>query len=159
MAIRKGVFVINGVERLVFGDPEKDSLADVLRKIGLTSVKIGCGTGQCGACTVILDGKPIRACVRKFGKVAEHSVIETLEGLGTAANLHPLQQAFIDEYAFQCGFCTPGIVMAAKGLLLKNPSPTHDEIAEALSGNQCRCISQYHVFNAVESVVQKVQEG
>ena len=151
MAIRKGVFVVNGVERILFGDPEKDSLADVLRRTGLTSVKLGCGTGQCGVCTIILDGKPCRACIKKYGKVAEHSVIETLEGFGTANNLHPLQQAWITYGGVQCGFCTPGFIVSAKALLDVNPNPTRQDVRDwfTKNNNLCRCTGYKQLVDAV----------
>jgi carbon-monoxide dehydrogenase small subunit len=133
------------------------TLAYTLREtLGLTGTKIGCDRGACGSCTVLMDGKPALSCmiltVETNGKC-----ITTIEGLGdqSTGTLDPLQQAFIDHTAFQCGFCTPGILMSAKALLNDNPSPTEQEVKEALSGNYCRCISHYHVLDAVMAVVQK----
>jgi aldehyde oxidoreductase len=115
MGLKKALYTINGVERLVVTDPE-ERMSDFLRRNGLTSVKVGCGVGQCGSCTVLLDGKPLRSCTRKMKSIPEFSKIETVEGLGTANNLHPLQLSFIIYNSVQCGFCTPGFLMSAKGL-------------------------------------------
>ena len=115
---------INGVNRIFICDPAKDSLAEVLRRLGLTSVKIGCDTGVCGSCSVILDGKLIRSCTRKISNVPEYSEVITLEGIGTPANLHPLQVAFMKLGAVQCGFCTPGFIVSAYALFMENKNPT-----------------------------------
>lgn len=149
--LKKMYLHINGVDRLVLCDPEKDTLAVLLRRIGLTSVKIGCGTAMCGSCTVLLDGMPARSCCRKMKTVREYAKIETLEGLGTAARLHPLQQAFITYCAVQCGFCTPGFIMSAKGLLDHNPSPTRQEARDWFTRyrNACRCTGYQQIIDAV----------
>jgi carbon-monoxide dehydrogenase small subunit len=141
----------------LFGQlPPSELLLDTLRnRLGLTGTKIACKDGACGCCTVIVDGDAVPSC-DILTVDCEGKKITTIEGLAAPdGTLDPLQQAFVDYYAFQCGFCTPGIIMAARALLDKNPHPTHEEIGEALSGNFCRCISQYHVFEAVESLVQK----
>jgi aerobic-type carbon monoxide dehydrogenase small subunit (CoxS/CutS family) len=133
------------------------TLAYTLREtLGLTGTKIGCDHGACGSCTVLMDGKPVLSCMILTVETDGKS-ITTIEGLGDqiTGTLDPLQQAFIDHTAFQCGFCTPGILMSAKALLNDNPSPTKQEVKEALSGNYCRCISHYHVLDAVMAVVQK----
>ena len=126
------------------------TLAYTLREtLGLTGTKIACDGGACGCCTVLIDGKEKLSCMTLTIECNGKSVL-TIEGLrGSRGELDPLQQAFIDETAFQCGFCTPGIIMSAKGLLSENPSPTEEEVKEALSGNFCRCISHYHVVRAV----------
>ena len=132
MKLIKRTFIINGVPRpLVFSEDEK--LSVVLRRYGLTGLKIGCGVGQCGACTVILNGQPVRSCVKKMSSVKAMDNIETIEGLGTANNLHPLQQAWITYGGVQCGFCTPGFIMSAKALLDVNPSPTRQEVRDWFS--------------------------
>ena len=132
---------INGVDRFVIYDAEKDSLAIVLRRLGLTGTKIGCGTGVCGACTVLLNGKVTRACVMKMKRVKEFSEILTIEGIGTPQHLHPLQQAWITYGGVQCGFCTPGFIVSAYGLLMENPSPTREEVRAWFEKNHniCRC--------------------
>lgn len=115
---------INGADRMFICDPEKDTLASVLRRIGLTGTKIGCGTGVCGACSVILDGKVIRSCTKKIKTVKEYSSVITIEGLGNAMNPHPLQYAMVHLGAVQCGFCSPGFIVSAYALLQENPKPT-----------------------------------
>ncbi|MBI2952699.1 MAG: (2Fe-2S)-binding protein [Chloroflexi bacterium] len=127
------------------------TLAHTLREtLGLTGTKVGCDGGACGACTVLMDGKPILSCMMLTVE-ADGKSITTIEGLGDPLNgkLDPIQQAFVDNTAFQCGFCTPGIILTAKALLDENPSPTESEVKEALAGNHCRCISHYHVVEAV----------
>ncbi len=134
-----------------------DTLAHTLREtLGLTGTKIGCDRGACGACTVLLDGKAILSCMVLTTEMNGRN-ITTIEGLRDpeTGRLDPLQQAFIDHTAFQCGFCTPGILMSAKALLNENPSPTEQEVKESLSGNYCRCISHYHVLDAVDAVVRE----
>jgi carbon-monoxide dehydrogenase small subunit len=133
------------------------TLSHTLREtLGLTGTKISCDEGACGACTVIMDGKAVLSCKLLTVECAGKS-ITTIEGLRNQETgvLDPLQQAFIDHTAFQCGFCTPGMIMTAKALLDENPSPTEDEVKEALSGNFCRCISHYQVIDAIMSVVEK----
>ncbi len=134
-----------------------DTLAYTLREtLGLTGTKIGCDHGACGACTVVMDGKAILSCMALTVEMDGRS-ITTVEGLrdSKTGKLDPLQQAFIDHTAFQCGFCTPGILMSAKALLSENPSPTEQEVKQALSGNYCRCISHYHVLDAVAAVTRR----
>ncbi len=133
------------------------TLLHTLREtLGLTGTKVSCGQGACGACTVIMDGKAVPSC-QILTIECDGKAITTIEGLRdrTTGELDPLQQAFIDHTAFQCGFCTPGILMTARALLNENPHPTEDEVKEALSGNFCRCISHYHVLRAVASVSER----
>lgn len=160
MSFIKKFLTINGVERIVVSDPEKDTLAVVLRRMGLTGTKVGCNVGQCGACTVILDGKLTRACVKKMKNVAEHSVVETIEGLGTARNLHPLQQAFMTFGSVQCGFCTPGFIISSKALLDENNNPTREEVRAWFQKNRnvCRCTGYKPIVDAVMAAA-KVLRG
>ncbi|MDL2271567.1 molybdopterin-dependent oxidoreductase, partial [Desulfovibrio sp. OttesenSCG-928-I05] len=147
---------VNGITRYVLCDPEKDSLADALRRMGLTGTKVGCGTGQCGACTVILEGRVTRACNRKMKRVPDGAAVETIEGLGTAENPHPLQQAFLTYAAVQCGFCSPGFIMSAKGLLDANPSPTRQEVRDWFTKNNniCRCTGYKPIVDAVMAAAE-----
>ena len=161
MQLKQVTFTLNGTERtLPVGDlfgqlKPNETLVQTLReRFGLTGAKLSCNDGACGCCTVLVDDVAVPSCTVLTVDV-DGKKVTTLEGLEHNGKLDPLQQAFIDQYAFQCGYCTPGIIVAAKGLLLKNPHPTRDEIGEALAGNFCRCISQYHVFDAVESVAQE----
>ncbi len=144
-------FILNGLPADVLVKPS-DTLLDVLReKLGIVSPKRGCDTGDCGACTVLLDGEPVRACLTIALTVAGKAV-ETVEGLSKDGKLHPLQQSFHEHYAAQCGFCTPGMLMSAKALLDKNPQPTREEIVEAISGNLCRCGAYQEIVEAVAAV-------
>ena len=130
------------------------TLLDVLREeIHLTGSKKGCDVGDCGACTVLLDGKPVNACL-VVAATAEGSEIMTIEGLAQDGNLHPLQQAFVKEGAVQCGFCTSGTLMSLKALFDRNSSPSMDEVKSAMAGNLCRCTGYAKIFKAVESVIQ-----
>jgi aerobic carbon-monoxide dehydrogenase small subunit len=138
-----------------------DTLAETLRNnLGLLGTKISCDRGACGACTVILNGKAVLSCMILTVECDGMSV-NTIEGLENpkTGQLHPLQQSFIDYTAFQCGFCTPGIIMTVKAFLDENPSPTENEIKEALSGNFCRCISHYEVLKAVTAVIKGGKNG
>ncbi len=138
--------------------PSHTLIHTIRETLGLTGTKISCGQGACGACTVIMDGKAVLSC-QILTVECDGKTITTIEGLRdrNAGALDPLQQAFIDHTAFQCGFCTPGMIMTARALLNENPHPTEDEIKEALSGNFCRCISHYHVLRAVGSVSEKAR--
>jgi carbon-monoxide dehydrogenase small subunit len=140
---------VNGLEEEVLVEPWW-SLAFVLReKLGLTGVKVGCDTGMCGACTVIVNGKAVKSCLLLAPK-ANGKEIVTIEGLrGENGELHPLQQAFIEHFAIQCGYCTPGMIMSAKSLLDENPNPTEEEVREALHGNLCRCTGYVKIVEAV----------
>ena len=130
------------------------SLLDVLReKLGLTGPKLGCGRGECGACTVLIDGQPRYACLTLAAE-AEGKEITTVEGLMKGEELGPVQQAFLANDAMQCGYCTPGQIMAAEGLLRVNPNPSLDEIRREMSGNLCRCGSYAHIFKAVEDAAK-----
>jgi len=147
-------FGVNGIARSLEIDPET-RLIDVLRDhLDLTGTKEGCGEGECGACTVLMDGVAVNACL-VLGMQARGRQIVTIEGLAVAGQLDPLQQAFIDEGAIQCGYCSPGMLMSAKALLLKNPHPSEPEIRSAISGNLCRCTGYTKIVQAVQSVARQ----
>jgi len=146
-------FTLNGTLMEV-GVPPHWTLLKLLReKLGLTGTKEGCGIGECGACTVLLDGMPVNACLVLAPKV-EGRKIETIESLGSRESLHPLQKSFIDHGAIQCGFCTPGILMSSKALLEKNSIPNREEIKEALSGHLCRCTGYHQIIEAIENTLE-----
>jgi carbon-monoxide dehydrogenase small subunit len=131
------------------------TLLDVLRdQLGLTGAKRGCENGECGACTVLFDGDPVNSCL-VLAVEADGHTIETVEGLSEGGNLHPLQKAFIEHNAIQCGFCTPGMLMSSKALLKRNPHPTEQEVREALVGNLCRCTGYVRIIDAVLDVAEQ----
>jgi carbon-monoxide dehydrogenase small subunit len=147
-------FGVNGIARSLEIEPDT-RLIDVLRDhLDLTGTKEGCGEGECGACTVLMDGVAVNACL-VLGMQARGRQIVTIEGLAVEGKLDPLQQAFIDEGAIQCGYCSPGMLMSAKALLLKNPHPSEPEIRSAISGNLCRCTGYTKIVQAVQSVARK----
>ncbi|MCR4424847.1 MAG: (2Fe-2S)-binding protein [Firmicutes bacterium] len=132
--------------------PDDERLVDTLRtRLRLTGTKEGCGIGECGACTVILNGLAVNSCL-VLTTSCQEAEITTVEGLACGEALHPLQQAFIDHGAVQCGFCTPGMLLSAKALLDRNPNPSRDEIRKAISGNLCRCTGYEQIVRAIESV-------
>lgn len=141
---------INGVERTIESSDPDQPLLYGLRGLGLTATKFGCGLGQCGACTVLLDGRPTRSCLETMKNVQGRSVV-TLEGLGTIAAPHPVQAAFIKEQVPQCGYCTSGMIMSAAALLTEQPKPSEDDVRSALAGNLCRCGTHVRVIRAVMS--------
>lgn len=151
MKLRKMTLNINGADRMFICDPEKDTLADVVRRLGLTGTKVGCGTGVCGACSVMLDGKVIRACTRKIAKVEEYSEVLTIEGIGDPRHLHPLQVAFMNHGAVQCGFCSPGFIVSAYALLEQNSNPTREEVRDWFQKNRniCRCTGYKQIVDSV----------
>ncbi len=159
MKLRKMWLNINGVNRMFACDPEQDSLAETLRRLGLTSVKIGCGTGECGSCSVIIDGKVVRSCTKKMKTIEEYSKIITLEGIGTPNNLHPLQVAFMNCGAVQCGFCTPGFIISAYALLMENNNPTRHEVRDWFTKhrNVCRCTGYKQIVDAVMEAARVVR--
>ncbi|MFB0564241.1 MAG: (2Fe-2S)-binding protein [Candidatus Aminicenantaceae bacterium] len=132
----------------------KTTLVDLLRnELGLTGTNKGCGTGECGACTVIMNGDAVNSCL-VLGMDADGAEITTIEGLAHDSELDPLQKAFVNEGAVQCGFCTPGMIMAAKDFLEKNPNPTEEECQDAISGNLCRCTGYVKIVNAIKKVAE-----
>lgn len=147
-------FTLNGKQLSLDVEPGRP-LLDVLRKdLGLTGTKEGCGQGECGACTVILNRKAVLSCLIPVGRV-ENSSVTTIEGLETAEGLHPLQRAFVETGAVQCGFCTPGMILSAKATLDENPSPSEQEIREAISGNLCRCTGYGKIVEAIQYAAQR----
>ena len=149
---------ING-DAVEFVCTPDEPLLDVLRnRLGLTGAKEGCGTGDCGACTVTLNGRMVCSCL-VLGAEAEGAEIGTIEGMATGDQLHPLQQAFIDHAALQCGICTPGILVAAKNLLDHNPDPTDTELRFWLAGNLCRCTGYDKIIAAVQDAAEKMRTG
>jgi nicotinate dehydrogenase subunit A len=151
-------FVVNGNAISVSADAETP-LLDMLRNhLGLMGTKFGCGQEQCGCCMVLIDGRPEKSCGKALSTVAGKT-ITTIEGLGTPDLPHPLQQAFLDEQAGQCGYCLSGILISAKALLDRNPAPSRAEIAEALDDNICRCGSHVRILRAVERAARMLREG
>ena len=147
---------VNGQIYDVLIDPWK-SLANLLREdIGLTSVKIGCNSGNCGSCTVLMDGKAVKSCIT-LALQAKGKEITTIEGMASNGRLHPLQQAFIDHFAVQCGFCIPGMILAAKALLDEDPDADEDRVRTGMTGNLCRCTGYVHIMRAVQSAAKKLR--
>lgn len=147
---------VNGKRYATSIEPRK-SLADVLRDdCGLTGTHVGCGHGVCGACTVLVDGRPVRSCLM-FGVQAEGKTVRTVEGLADGETLHPLQQAFWENHGLQCGFCTPGFLMLAAGALQENPDMTDDEIKDVLSSNLCRCTGYQNIIKAVRIAARQMR--
>lgn len=147
---------VNGDEYDLLIEPRKTLLAVLRDTIGLTGTKEGCSTGDCGACTVIVDGKAVTSCM-VLGVTVSEKEITTIEGLASDGELHPLQQAFIDTGGYQCGFCTPGFIMAAKALLDENPERSEEEFRYALGGNICRCTGYTKILEAVLEAAEEVQ--
>ena len=148
MADRQITMTLNGVKR-TFSVSEQETLLTLIReRAGLTGTKKGCDLGECGACTVILDGRAVNSCC-VFAAQCDGAAVETIEGIGTSDHPHPLQVAFKELGAIQCGFCTPGMIMAAKALLDRNPHPTRQQVIDALSGNLCRCTGYAKIEQAV----------
>jgi len=144
-------FKVNGLEREILAEP-RQTLLDALRyDLRLTGAKEGCGNGNCGSCTVLVNGEPVNSCL-VFAIEMEGKEITTIEGLAQGNVLHPLQQAFIDEGAVQCGFCTPGIILQAKAYLDSNPNPSEQEVRQAIAGNLCRCTGYDKIVRAILKV-------
>jgi nicotinate dehydrogenase subunit A len=144
---------VNGAMHSVPAEPDTPLLYVLRNDLALNAAKFGCGLAQCGACTVLVDGQPVRSCVTEVGSLGS-SEVTTLEGLGGIANPHPLQQAFMDEQAAQCGYCINGMIMSAKALLDENPHPTEAQVREGLAGNLCRCGTHSRIIRAVLKATQ-----
>jgi aerobic-type carbon monoxide dehydrogenase small subunit (CoxS/CutS family) len=149
---------VNGGNRPLAADPDRTLLSVLRDDLGLTGSKYGCGEGKCGACTVHLDGQRAHSCLTRIGNVQDKKV-RTIEGLAAGDRLHPLQQAFFDVGALQCGYCTPGMIMAAAALLAENPQPSRDDIVRALNGNICRCGTYGRIVTAVEQAAKAMKGG
>jgi aerobic-type carbon monoxide dehydrogenase small subunit (CoxS/CutS family) len=148
---------INGSQVRVSADRERSLLGVLRDDLGLTGAKYGCGEGRCGACTVLADGEPIRSCVTKLGAIAARE-ITTIEGLEKDGKLHPLQEAFLEVGAMQCGYCTCGMIMSGVGLLRTNPHPTVEEMVEHMNGNICRCGTYPRIIAAISLAAKAVEE-
>jgi aerobic carbon-monoxide dehydrogenase small subunit len=150
-------FKHNGREVAVFVDGGASLLYALRDEVGDHSPKFGCGQGGCGACTVLIDGEPVLSCIT-LAELVAGKAIATADGLKTGPELHPLQTAFMEHFAAQCGYCTPGMLMAAKALLDRNPAPTRVEVVEAISGNICRCTGYEPIINAILAAAARATE-
>jgi aerobic carbon-monoxide dehydrogenase small subunit len=150
-------FTVNGCLRELDVRPERTLLEVLREELGLTGTKHGCDSGECGACTVLLDGKPVNSCLTLAPAVRDREVL-TIEGLAKDGELHPLQQAFVDHSALQCGFCGSGMILTAKALLDENPSPTRAEVRRWLAGTLCRCSGYMQIVDAVMDAAGRLKE-
>jgi aerobic-type carbon monoxide dehydrogenase small subunit (CoxS/CutS family) len=144
---------VNGKPYTVDADPQTSLLSVLREQLDLTGSKYGCGEGQCGACTVLIDGKAQRSCVTKLGAVSQKQ-ITTIEGLATGDQLHPVQEAFLEAGAMQCGYCTSGMIMSAVALLQRNPAPKESEIIDFMDGNVCRCGTHPRIVSAIQKAAK-----
>src|SRR5690349_14076455 len=151
-------FVVNGHPRRIGADPQTTLLTVLRENFDLIGTKYGCGEGQCGACTVLIDGKARRSCVTRAETIAQKEII-TIEGLARGEQLHPVQQAFLDAGAMQCGYCTPGMIMSAVALLNRNHHPTQTEIIDFMDGNICRCGAYSRIISAVQKAATMLAES
>jgi carbon-monoxide dehydrogenase small subunit len=150
------VLSVNGSERQIKADPGRTLLVALREELGLTGTKDGCSSGDCGACVVLMDGQPVNSCM-VLAPQAQNTVIKTIEGLASEDGLHPLQRAFSETWAFQCGFCTPGMLMSCLALLMTNPDPSREEILAAVAGNFCRCTGYQGVVKAVQLAAAEIR--
>ena len=158
MAEQRVKFIVNGRSYEILIEPHM-TLVEVLRdKLDITGTKLSCGAGECGACTVLIEGKPVLSCLTLAITAREKNIL-TIEGLAEDGNLHPIQKAFIDHGAIQCGFCTPGMILAAKALLDENSNPTREEVKKALAGNLCRCTGYVKIIDAVLAAAEEMRKG
>ena len=151
-------FKVNGKAVRLDVDGERTLLWVLRTDLGLTGTKFGCGEGHCGACTVLLDGVAVRSCLRKVKDVKDKEVV-TIEGLEKEGKLHPVQKAFMEHDALQCGFCTPGMILTAFGLLTKNPQPTREQIIRGMEQNLCRCGAHTRIIDAIETAAAEMKGG
>jgi aerobic-type carbon monoxide dehydrogenase small subunit (CoxS/CutS family) len=151
-------FQLNGVDRAVRSDPRRPLLEVLREDLGLTGAKYGCGEGQCRACTVLINGSPTPSCLTPVAAV-QNKTVRTIEGLAEGDQLHPVQQAFVEEDAMQCGYCVPGMILTATSLLERNPKASRGEIVDAMNGNLCRCCGYGNILKAVERAGRVIQEG
>lgn len=151
-------FQLNGKKTEAMIDPTQTLLWVLRNHFGLTGTKFGCGMGFCGACTVLIDNEPVRSCQLSIGDAAGKNVV-TIEGLAIKGKLHPVQEAFVKHDALQCGYCTPGMIMNAAGLLIKNPSPSVQEIKDGMENNLCRCGAHMRIIEAVQTASKEMKGG
>jgi len=151
-------FQLNGKKTEALIDPTQTLLWALRNHFGLTGTKFGCGMGFCGACTVLIDNEPVRSCQLSVGDTAGKNII-TVEGLANDGKLHPVQKAFVEHDALQCGFCTPGMIMNATGLLIKNPAPSVQQIKEGMENNLCRCGAHMRIIEAVQTASKEMKGG
>lgn len=151
-------FTLNGKHIELSIDPDLTLLWVLRDQFGLTGTKYGCGTGYCGACTIIMNNEAVRSCMLKIGEISNNRII-TIEGLSTNGELHPLQKAFVEKDALQCGFCTPGMIMNAYGLLISNPEPTRQEVIEGMEDNLCRCGAHIRIIEAIQAAGKEMKGG
>ena len=151
-------FQLNGKKTEVLMDPNQTLLWVLRNHFGLTGTKFGCGIGFCGSCTVLVDNEPERSCILSMADVSGKAVV-TIEGMAKDGKLHPVQKAFVEHDALQCGYCTPGMIMNAAGLLIKNPSPTTQQIKEGMENNFCRCGAHVRIVEAVHTAAEELKGG
>ena len=151
-------FKLNGKKTEITVDPTLTLLWVLRDQFGLTGTKYGCGEGHCGSCTVLIENEAYQSCAVQIGDVADQSIL-TIEGISSNGQLHPLQSAFIEKDALQCGYCTPGMIMNAYALLLNNPQPSRQEVIEAMEGNLCRCGAHIRIIEAIQSAGREMKGG
>ncbi|MFC7097096.1 (2Fe-2S)-binding protein [Halobaculum marinum] len=159
---REITLTVNGTEETIEVEPRRLLVHAIREDLDLTGTHIGCDTGNCGACTVLVDGEPLKSCLM-FAVQADGSEVETVEGMedhpDAVDDLHPLQEGFHEEHGLQCGYCTPGMIMSGKALLEENPDPSEAEIREAISGNLCRCTGYQNIVKSIEYAAEKLADG